>query len=192
MLEKRIVAPEHLFGEGYLNCGSSGMRTGQWVTPDGVFASNAGPTGREGKPGYAKAGAMRFSAVANYSVAVVSGWHTAISGYVPLYMATKLHFKSDESEKTVDTLVSGEQILCIKKGFVDTDQYASNFFPASVAIGAPLYITGGILSTGWVANQFLQNPRAIYWGTKNGPNASKFDSTYSTTGMIYVEILGQG
>lgn len=193
MLEKRIVAPQHLFGEGYLFCGSSGMACGGWVTPSGTFAAAGGPTGKAGKPGYARAGSMLLNALANCTAAVVSGFQTTANNHVPLWMATKLHFKREDSELTVDTLVSGEQVVCVKKGFVETDQYASNFFAASVSIGTPLYINGsGVLTTGWIVNQALINPRAIYWGTKNGTNAATFDSSYATTGMIYVEILGQG
>jgi hypothetical protein len=192
MLEKRIVAPEDLLGEGYLFCGSSGVKTGGWVYLDGVFAADGGPSGKAGKPGYAKSGSLQFTACAGQSLATVSGFQVDYSK--PMFMMDKIHFQKEDADLTLDTIVSGEGIVCIKKGFVDTDQYATNFFNATVSVGAKLYVdTNGLLTTGLFGSTTLDNsmvkPRAIYWGTKNSTNAATYDSNYQNSGYIYVQIL---
>ena len=189
MLERRIVPQEAMYGMGYLSCGATAPKTGGWGMISGSFSTVAGPTGREGKPGYAKSGDVRIIALKGSSAAFVSGVQTDYSAQ--LGMLDKLHFQREDSDLTLDTLVSGAGVLFITKGLVDTDQYASDFFAGTVAIGTKLYIdTNGVLNTGTITDQTLLKPRAVYMGTRNGANAATFDSNYVSTGYIAVQILG--
>lgn len=193
MLEKKVVAPTDIYGQGFLFCGSSGLKTGEWVTPSGVFAADGGPSGKAGKPGYAKAGDVLLNAVNGLAGLTVTGAFQ-ISYNAPMWMVDKVHFQREDSDLTLDTLVSGQSVHCVMKGQVETDQYASNFFAATVSIGQPLYVnTAGVLTTGLLNGPAFEasnfKPRAIYLGTRS-TNAATFDSNYTTTGMIWIQILG--
>jgi hypothetical protein len=107
----------------------------------------------------------------------------------------KLHYKIEDSDLTLDSVSSGQGIVVYRDGFFETDQY--DFTVPLASVGQRLYLNAaGTLCTGG------GNPsvpaRAIYWGTKDqfkasvmGDTPTSFDSNYSVTGMIYIQVLPQ-
>lgn len=169
MLEVKHVPETARHGRGFLNCGTSGLKKGCFVVSDGKFTNNAGPTGYEGKPGYATNGSQRWSPATQFNT---SGLQVGV--------ISKLEFQRESSDLSLDTLVSGESMIVYKAGTFETDQY-ENTITSATTIGALLYLSANSKLTATAAGQ----PVAIFWGTKN----TTFESAYTATGLVEFELL---
>lgn len=184
MLERKQSGTTAGFGQGYLNCGSSGVKTGTVVYMSGVFSDTGGPSGKAGKPGYAPSGAIQFTPVGATSISGDSN--------TTYYLMDKLQFKRDDSDLTLDTIVSGQGIITYSEGYFETDQYT--LIGDTATVGALLYVSTGGVGAGTTTQPLLTTgsltgwvPRGIFLGKK-----TSFDSNYTATGQIYFYFRGVG
>lgn len=166
MLERKIVVSEG-FGEGFLNCGTSGLNRGKWVKIDGAFVAGQVSGNRTG---LARADSIRFSPATSGD-----GFSTKVGIF------NKLLFQRENSDLNLDTVASGEGIIVYFDGWFETDQYDASVSGAT--IGQLLYLdANSVLATG------VAGPaRAMFWGFKT----TSFDSNYHARAMAYIQVLPQ-
>jgi hypothetical protein len=172
MLWPKVVPPGSTDGTGYLSCDpTNGYKQGRFVYLNGVFTSDAGPSGLAGGPGYASSGDRRYSAVTSASGTTVSG---------PVYPFKVYHFQPESSDLSLDTAVSGQNIVVYTAGEFETDQHTG--VTDSVSVGTLLYLNdNGLLTTGGASNG---RPVAVYLGKK-----SSYDSNYTSQAVIWFRLL---
>lgn len=170
MLEVKMMPSEARTGRGFLNAASTGLKKGKFVKLNGVWAADAGPSGYEGDPGYAKAGDIKFDPC-----------NSGVGVGTKVGVMNKLNFRPDSSDLTLDTVVSGAGILVYYAGWFETDQYDTTLNTAP-AYGTLLFVgSNSELTTGVGLNA---RPVARFWG-----KSTTFDSNYTATGMVWFELL---
>lgn len=174
MLFNAIVRETTAFGQGYLNCGTSGLAKGCFVKMDGVFSADSGPSGKEGKPGYAKAGSIKFSPLTSGALSDTTNTSVGIM--------QKYEYQREGSDISLDSVVSGESIIVYFDGFFHTDQYDTSITWTSVTPGTTLYVNNSsVVTTGGLINAI---PRARFWGVASG-----YDSYYTSRALLFIEVL---
>lgn len=179
MLEIKAVDTTQREGRGYIFCGSDGLNQGKFLKLNGIFTWDAGPTAYAGKPGYASSGGQRYDAA-------TSGDDIATA----VYPFKKYHYTAEDGDVTLDTTVSGQEIVVYKGGEFETDQYnalitIAKVNAASIVPGALLYLDDSSqLTTGYDTTNRV--PRAMFLGL-----ASTFNSSYAAKSMMWFRMLPQ-
>lgn len=173
MLEKKVVNPSDSMGLGYLNCGTSGMKKGQFVKLAGSWsAGDITALGTNAhKPGYATAGSMKWSPA-------TSGDTT---GGTLIGMLDKLEFQRETGDLALDVVNSGEGCVVWTRGEFETDQYVAGVEAATPGTKLFLGLSASTLTTG---DDGAGKAVAILLGVK-----TTFDSNYTATGMIHIRLL---
>lgn len=190
MLNVLIARPEDVRGDYYLKCATTSVKKGEVVLLSGAWSHTGGPTGKVGWPGYAKIGDKVAYALKTDSVTA-----TGLYGQNPALqfgIVDKNETQIEDSDLTLDALVSGEGVKVYVGGVFETDQYDATMTWTSLTPGVQLlfFSDAGVLTTGMVVTpaDTGDNPGTVavarFLGIK-----STFDSNYAARAMVRFELL---
>jgi hypothetical protein len=179
VLELRQVPEEAANGQGYVFCAAAGLKSGAIVKQNGVWSAAGGPSGYEGKPGYAPSGAKQWAPMLHSD---------GVNTNPQTWIIKKYQFRRDNADLTNDAIVSGDMVVAYNQGYFETDQYSTGTYDgitSAMAVGTYLCVSGNLLCSGVRSVNPYQPFRAQFWGFKS----STYDTYRWARAPITVQIL---